>query len=266
MSTFQTIIDFDLTILLNHNVSRHSFMLLRPIFLSSRQLTPFFRPIPFNKPAIRTLKMTTKPHITRTEDLQTTDSRWVALKKLTYIDPKGNSRTWEVATRKTRAAQAGIDAVAIGPLIHRPNQPLSTVLVLQYRPPVDAITVEWPAGLIDEGESVEEAAVRELREETGYEGKVLGISPTIAADPGMSSANMQLVMVECKIQEGDEEPVQQLDEGENIELVMVPVEGLYAKLEEYSKREGYMVAAKLWHWAAGVEFATKLLPGMKEGK
>lgn len=126
--------------------------------------------------------------------------------------------------------------------------------------------MEWPAGLIDEGESVEEAAVRELREETGYEGKVLGISPTIAADPGMSSANMQLVMVECKIQEGDEEPVQQLDEGENIELVMVPVEGLYAKLEEYSKREGYMVAAKLWHWAAGVEFATKLLPGMKEGK
>jgi ADP-ribose pyrophosphatase len=46
------------------------------------------------------------------------------------------------------------------------------MIIVQYRPPVEAFCVEFPAGLIDEGESPEQAAVRELREETGYSGKV----------------------------------------------------------------------------------------------
>jgi 8-oxo-dGTP pyrophosphatase MutT (NUDIX family) len=51
---------------------------------------------------------------------------------------------------------------------------VSTMIIVQYRPPVEAFCVEFPAGLIDEGESPEQAAVRELREETGYSGKVRG--------------------------------------------------------------------------------------------
>ena len=46
------------------------------------------------------------------------------------------------------------------------------MIIVQYRPPVEAFCVEFPAGLIDEGESPEQAAVRELKEETGYSGKV----------------------------------------------------------------------------------------------
>ena len=33
----------------------------------------------------------------------------------------------------------------------------------------------FPAGMVEEGESTEEAVLRELMEETGYEGKVLGL-------------------------------------------------------------------------------------------
>jgi len=43
----------------------------------------------------------------------------------------------------------------------------------QWRPPIDAVVVEIPAGLIDPGETVEECALRELKEESGYVGKVI---------------------------------------------------------------------------------------------
>lgn len=196
---------------------------------------------------------TSNPHVTALDDLPSSEARWVELKKATYIDAKGKERVWEVARRKT-TGKAGVDAVAMGNIIYHPTKPPSTIVVLQFRPPINSITVEWPAGLVDADEKPEEAAVRELKEETGYDGEVISVSPIVAADPGMTSANMQLCMMEVHLKEGDPEPEQHLDEGENIQRVTIPLAELYERLNEFSNKDGYVVAAKLYHWAVGVQF------------
>jgi ADP-ribose pyrophosphatase len=201
--------------------------------------------------------MTTKtqePHINSITDLPIDEAKWVTLKKISYTDQVGKQRTWEVAQRKTRG-KAGVDAVAMGNILLHPSRPASTMIVIQYRPPLDAYTVEWPAGLVDAEESAEEAAVREFKEETGYDCKVIDVSPPQAADPGLSDANMQLVMVEVQLGEGDEHPEQRLDDGEHIQRVVVPLSEFYDRLIEYSKKDRFVVAAKLFHFAAGMHFA-----------
>ena len=45
--------------------------------------------------------------------------------------------------------------------------------------------VERTLGLIDESETAEQAAIRELEEETGYKAqKIIESSPVVVADPG----------------------------------------------------------------------------------
>ncbi|OAA66517.1 NUDIX hydrolase domain protein [Niveomyces insectorum RCEF 264] len=201
-----------------------------------------------------------EPVITKVADLPTNEAKWLALKRVDYVDQTGKARTWEVATRKTRAASAGVDAVAMGNVLRHPARPPATMIVIQYRPPLDAYTVEWPAGLIDERETAEQAAVREFREETGYTCRVVSVSPPQAADPGMSNANMQLVMVEVDLGTDEAVPEQRLEDGEHIERVVVPLAELYDRLLDYAARERFIVAAKLFHFAAGMQFAltTKL--------
>lgn len=84
--------------------------------------------------------------------------------------------------------------------------------------------------------------------------KVISVSPTVAADPGLSNANMGLVMVEVNLDENEEPAEQRLDDGEHIQRVTVPIAELYDKLVEYSKKDRHVIAAKLFHFAAGMEF------------
>lgn len=57
------------------------------------------------------------------------------------------------------------------------------LLQKQFRPPLDKVAIEMPAGLIDKDETPEECAVRELKEETGYIGEAIsdrtGVRPIL---------------------------------------------------------------------------------------
>ncbi|KAJ3320972.1 hypothetical protein HDU76_000185 [Blyttiomyces sp. JEL0837] len=189
--------------------------------------------------------------------LATNDStRWIKLYELKYTDPNGVERRWESAERTTRKGE--VDAVAIFPLIKTPGQPVQTILVSQYRPPIDAVVVELPAGLVDAGETPEMAAIRELHEETGYRGTVIKTTPVMVSDPGMSNANMRLVVLDIDMTLPDNQnAVPKLEDGEFIERTVVPVKGLMKTLEEY-KSKGFEIDARLAHLAEGLELSTSL--------
>lgn len=70
----------------------------------------------------------------------------------------------------------------------------STILgVRQYRPAIAQITWEVPAGLIEAGESPEEAARRELAEETQLTGK-LDLITQLYSSPGFTTEKIHLFL------------------------------------------------------------------------
>ncbi|MDA0747221.1 MAG: NUDIX hydrolase [bacterium] len=58
------------------------------------------------------------------------------------------------------------------------------LLVRQYRPTVEGYALELPSGHVDPGETPEEAAVRELYEETGYRGDRIELLGEMTPDSG----------------------------------------------------------------------------------
>jgi len=115
------------------------------------------------------------------------------------------------------------------------------VLVEQWREPVGRVVLELPAGIVDPGETPEEAVVRELLEETGYPAagppKLLRAWPILA---GLTSSVMHVFRIDCGPRIG---PGGGLDD-EQIAVRLVPV----AQLDEAMAA----AAAVDWHLPAAL--------------
>ncbi|KAI1645872.1 MutT/nudix family protein [Daldinia loculata] len=191
-----------------------------------------------------------------TEPLANGDAVWTKLVKLTYTDSKRQTRTWESAERTTRPKKSEIDGVGIVAILEKPTGP-EIVLQKQYRAPIDKVTIEVPAGLIDEGETVEEAAIRELKEETGYVAKVSETSPMMFNDPGFCNTNLRMVHVTVDMSLPENQNLQpELEEDEFIEVFLVPLTNLYDECKRL-EAEGYAIDARVGTFAEGIECAKK---------
>jgi ADP-ribose pyrophosphatase len=79
-------------------------------------------------------------------------------------------------------------------------------LVRQYRPALEAFTLELPAGLRDPGEEPAVSAARELLEETGFPALAVHSLGTTAIDSSRSSSHAHSFFVRAGEQQSDFKP------------------------------------------------------------
>ncbi|WP_462419179.1 isochorismatase family protein [Adlercreutzia equolifaciens] len=146
------------------------------------------------------------------ESIETVSTGWINKYHLHYTLPDGRPYTYEGVSRKGperyEAALGTLgntgapdpDAVCIVPLL--PDG--SVLLEREFRYPLNSWCVSLPAGLIDAGESLEEAVARELSEETGYRLRD-DIVPAVRPLPqpgfsstGLTEENVQVVFAQVE--------------------------------------------------------------------
>jgi len=136
-----------------------------------------------------------------------THERWLNLFTRTWRH-NGREGEWLFASRKEDPPlpATGIDAVIIVAVVRAPNQPPRLVVLKEFRVPVGDYVYAFPAGLTEEGESLEDVARRELREETGYElatgGNLISLGHFFSS-PGFTDEHCYFVLARPVVKHAD---------------------------------------------------------------
>ncbi|MBV8579177.1 MAG: NUDIX hydrolase [Candidatus Eremiobacteraeota bacterium] len=115
------------------------------------------------------------------------------------------------------------------------------LLVRQYKHGAGEVLVELPAGMIDEGESPEECAVRELVEETGHTGAAPELVRAFHTDPTNATGRFYLYVVRDAVRTHE----QQFDVTEDIAVETASIDEVRAMALDGRIAAGAQVAAAL---------------------
>ncbi|KAK3384112.1 ADP-ribose pyrophosphatase [Lasiosphaeria ovina] len=192
--------------------------------------------------------------------------------RIEYEGPDGKLRTWEAMQRTTRPKDSPVDAVTIVAIRNESAAVGPEVLLeKQFRPPAGAVVVEFPAGLMDAGETTDECAARELREETGYVGDIVpdvaGARPVFfgcewQTPPASSSSRTVVINVRVDLGRAENQnPTPQLEADEFIVPFWVPVKSLHAECRKLHD-EGFAIDSKVGIFAEGIEVAKLWQPAL----
>lgn len=158
---------------------------------------------------------------------QATDYRFLNMFELDVTLKDGSPSKWLMASRARNAHQleerlkerCGPDAVAIAG-IYYDNGTYYMTLIRQYRYPIGGYLYELPAGLTESGESLEDTAKRELKEETGLELLVTEVTPPFFSSAGMTDESCTIVYGACL----GEPSLKGQERAEDIEVIFADAE------------------------------------------
>jgi ADP-ribose pyrophosphatase len=100
------------------------------------------------------------------------------------------------------------------------------ILVKQYRKAVNKTLLEIPAGKIEVNEEPRETAIRELKEETGYDAKEFKYLLEFYTSPGYCNEKIYLFLARGLI-----EGKQELEDGEYCEIVKYSIDDLLKMID-----------------------------------
>jgi len=161
---------------------------------------------------------------------------WLSVHETIYQNNEGKQLTWETV-RRTRST---VGVVVVARLM--PSKRF--ILIKQYRPAIDGYIMAFPAGL---GFNDPAHALVELKEETGYTGTIVDVSPVMKTGASLVDDSARIVCVEVDEHlPANQNPEQELEDAEDIEVFLVKREEAKDFLLKQID-QGTHVAANLWY-------------------
>jgi ADP-ribose pyrophosphatase len=169
--------------------------------------------------------------------------RYTILKEIRYVDEEDTPHAWTFLERNE-----GKQAVVIVPVTEESG---TLILIRQYRVPFRQDVIEFPAGLMDKDERPEEAAARELLEETGFSGRITESGPEVSTSAGLTTERVRIIRMTV-----GETPArsQNLEGSERIQVLRI-APGTEREFLQKMAEEGVILDAKVYLWlsrAAGL--------------
>lgn len=167
---------------------------------------------------------------------------WLNFKEGRFVNNQNQVFSWEYIERKNNAS-----IIIVIPYLIPSNR---MILIRQFRCPINNYILGFPAGVAHNDESekdIAEEALRELREETGYTGKVMEISPVLKASSGIMDDRVRIVHIAVdETLPENQNPAQDLEPEEEIEVIIKERSHIKRFLQEEIEK-GTAVGAGLWY-------------------
>lgn len=171
-------------------------------------------------------KIITKPQVLNRKSIAKT--RLFHVEELELKFKNGEFRTYE------RLVSGPNGAVMIVPILENKT----ILLIREYSAGTDDYQLAFPKGLMDSGETPQQAANRELKEEVGFGAKSFSVLKKISLAPGYFTHQMNLILAEDLFPESLPG-----DEPEPLEVVYWPIDEIDSILEQNDFTEARSIAA-----------------------